>query len=186
MRWENRTSPLENFTQCYYSSNNGAGHCCKELLLLKRMNDFPGGGGSRPQIESSIERLLLDTNNPRLPEDYQGKSGVKILECLRRDFDLEELAYSMDENGYFDEEPLVAVPHKLPQKFIGKSDSKLKLDPSYIEFINNISTKLVVVEGNRRLATIIILLSEKLQNELKATNWPKIGKGNKKTSSKPG
>jgi len=61
--------------------------------------DFAGKGLKRPLLYLTIAKLHLDTNNPRLPEDVQGKSEEDVLECLKRLFDLEELAYSLAEYG---------------------------------------------------------------------------------------
>lgn len=100
-----------------------------------------------------IENLHLDPKNPRLPEEVQGKPESDILEALYRDFDLEELAYSITENGYFAEEPIVVV------------DESQKNKP-----------KFTVVEGNRRIATIKILLSTDLQKKLGVRSWPEVSK----------
>lgn len=99
----------------------------------------------------SIGDLYLDPKNPRLPEEAMGKSQYEILHALYRDFDLEELAYSITENGYFTEEPIVVVNESKPNK------------PKY-----------TVVEGNRRISTIKILLSPELQKKLGVRNWPKV------------
>jgi hypothetical protein len=61
----------------------------------------------RTPLYIPVSRLFLDPENPRLPKEAQGKSEGELLEVLFRRFNLEELAYSMAENGYFDEEPLV-------------------------------------------------------------------------------
>ncbi|HKZ39324.1 MAG TPA: hypothetical protein VJ044_00090, partial [Candidatus Hodarchaeales archaeon] len=65
-------------------------------------------------------------------EEVQGKKEPEVLEALYSSFDLDELAVSMAQNGYFDEEPHVVV---------GQSKKE--------------GTKeFTVVEGNRRVATI--------------------------------
>jgi hypothetical protein len=106
-------------------------------------------------IENRIEIdfLHLDPQNPRLPEEVQGKPEFDILQVLYRDFDLEELAYSITENGYFAEEPIVVV------------DESRKNKPKFI-----------VVEGNRRISTIKILLSTDLRKKLDVRNWPEASK----------
>ena len=63
-----------------------------------------------------VSRLFLDPENPRLPEEAQGKSESELMEVLLDQFNLEELADSMAENGYFDEEPLVGIPQKPPKR----------------------------------------------------------------------
>lgn len=136
------------------------------------MADFAGTGRKRPLLNISTQNLLLDPENPRLPQDVQGKSQNDIIFALYKFFDTEELAYSMTENGYFDEEPLVAVPENLPIEFEGVSYEDLKENEKYIEFINNSETKFIVLEGNRRLSTIKLLLDDKLRNDLKIKTFP--------------
>ncbi|HTU90943.1 MAG TPA: ParB N-terminal domain-containing protein [Gemmataceae bacterium] len=62
---------------------------------------------------------------------------------------VDEVAWSIAMNGYFEYEPL----------FVQKEDGKL-----------------VVIEGNRRLAAVKILLDKKLRGELRATDLPEITK----------
>src|SRR4051812_34026952 len=78
-----------------------------------------------------LEELRLDPQNPRLPEEVQDSTQEEILEYLARQATLEELARSFVDNGYFAHEPLLVE----------------KLDDHY-----------VVLEGNRRLAALKILL----------------------------
>ena len=70
----------------------------------------------RPQLDVPVERLHLDPANPRLPEEIQGKGEPELLQHLFDHFDLEEIADPMGKNGYFNEEPLVVVPQKLPSE----------------------------------------------------------------------
>ena len=132
-----------------------------------------GQGRKRPQYDILTDNLLLDPLNPRLPNEVKGKGQDQLLAVLKRDFDLEELAYSISENGYFDEEPLVAIPIDLPKKFTEKSYDELLVDQEYADYINAADTKFYVAEGNRRLSTIKILLSSKLRTTLRA-KWPEI------------
>lgn len=136
------------------------------------MADFAGTGRKRPLLNINTHNLLLDPENPRLPQDVQGKSQNDIVYALYKFFDTEELAYSMTENGYFDEEPLVAVPENLPLEFEGLSYEDLKNNGKYISFINNEKTNFIVLEGNRRLSTIKLLLDDKLRNDLKIKTFP--------------
>jgi len=80
--------------------------------------------------QASIRELDLDGENPRLPEGHQAQSQDALLETMARDYALIELARSFVDNGYFPEEPLVAV----------REGDRLK-----------------VVEGNRRLAALKLL-----------------------------
>jgi len=81
----------------------------------------------------SASDLALDAQNPRLPEELLGQSQERLLTWLNDEAVLDELARSMLENGFFDHEPLVVLPADAENKY-------------------------VVVEGNRRFATLSILL----------------------------
>ena len=123
------------------------------------MSTIPSGlGKRRPQLDIPIDNLHPDPQNPRLPKDYQGKAEPQIIEALYKFFNLQEIAVSMQENGYFDAEPLVAIPNSLPNSFFGKSYSELKDNPDYTKFIEDVDTHFTVVEGNRRLSTAKLLL----------------------------
>lgn len=136
--------------------------------------EIPGRGRKRPLLDIPVERLELDPSNPRLPKDLRDKGQTEILSILKRYFDLDELAYSMAENGYFDEEPLVAIPIDIPSKFIEQDPLQLSQDSSYLTYLQNDSTRFTVVEGNRRLATVKLLLSPDLRMELRIKGWPSI------------
>jgi hypothetical protein len=133
-----------------------------------------GLGKKRPQLNIAADNLHLDPLNPRLPEDIQGKSEEEINYALYRFFDVDELAYSMAENGYFDEEPLVAIPNDLPKKFQDLDSIELTGNEDYESFIQNPETQFTVVEGNRRLSTIKLLLSDELKNKFKIRSLPEI------------
>lgn len=137
-------------------------------------NKISGIGRKRPQLNIDVNNLHLDPLNPRLPEDIQGEKEEEICRALYRFFDIEELAFSMAENGYFDEEPLVAIPLNLPSKFEGLDYTLLSENKEYEDFIKDPNTQFVVVEGNRRLSTIKLLLSDELKNKLKIRSFPII------------
>jgi hypothetical protein len=135
-----------------------------------------GYGRKRQQVDVPVDNLLLDPQNPRLPSESKGKSQQELLAILKRDFDLDEIAFSIAANGYFDEEPVVAIPVNLPSKYVKMDYEKLLLDDGYNKFINNPKTTFHVVEGNRRLSTVKLLLSSKLQESLKIRTWPELTK----------
>jgi hypothetical protein len=137
-------------------------------------NKISGIGRKRPQLNIDVNNLHLDPLNPRLPEDIQGEKEEEICRALYRFFDIEELAFSMAENGYFDEEPLVAIPLNLPAKFEGLDYILLSESKEYEDFIKDSDTQFVVVEGNRRLSTIKLLLSDELRNKFKIRSFPVI------------
>lgn len=137
---------------------------------------FTGIGRKRPLINIPVEQLFLDPNNPRLPADVQGKSEEEIINALYRYFDTDEIAYSMAENGYFDEEPLVAVPQTLPEEFKSIPSPGLSKNENYIAYLKKPDTKFTVLEGNRRLSTIKLLLSQTLRAKLKVRTFPEVSK----------
>ena len=79
-----------------------------------------------------VERLRLDRHNPRLVGGATAVSDEAIIARLYRTAELDELLQSISTNGYLDIEPLVAVA--APD-----------------------GDGLVVLEGNRRLATLRLL-----------------------------
>jgi len=120
-----------------------------------------------PQIDISIERLHLDTDNPRLPADIQGKGEAELLRTLYRGFNLDELIDSMFQNGYFEEEPLVVIPNKLSKKLLSSKTS----NKGFEEFINDEKITFTVVEGNRRLAAVKIITNPEIRISLKIKTW---------------
>ena len=79
-----------------------------------------------------VERLRLDRHNPRLVGGATAVSDEAIIARLYRTAELDELLQSISTNGYLDIEPLIAVA-------AAEGDA------------------LVVLEGNRRLATLRLL-----------------------------
>jgi hypothetical protein len=134
-----------------------------------------GVGRKRPQIDIPVDRLHLDPQNPRLPLESQGAKESELLRVLYTDFNLDELADSMARNGYFDEEPLVAIPTNIAVSLVrGGTATPPRQD--YLDFINDTSTHFIVVEGNRRLATAKMLLEEALRVRLNIRSWPSLGR----------
>lgn len=142
--------------------------------MLMSEKSFPGKGRKRPLLNVPIEQLFLDPSNPRLPVDVQGKSEEEIINSLYRYFDTDEVAYSMAENGYFDEEPLVAVPQNLPEEFREIPSDQLTKNEQYLSYLSKSDTKFTVLEGNRRLSTIKLLISHELRSKLKVRSFPDI------------
>lgn len=102
-----------------------------------------------------VDRLLFDDENPRLSAIGVKKTQDDLLRVLWDEMAVDEVALSIAANGYFEEEPLFVVP-LLP---IEKSQIKQKY---------------VVVEGNRRLAAVKLLINADLRRLTKATDLPKI------------
>lgn len=124
----------------------------------------------RPPLYIPVEKLFLDPENPRLPEEVQGKNESELMEVLIDQFNLEELADSMVENGYFDEEPLVGIPQKLPKRLQNVEPNNAE----YKKFLMDQSTKFTIVEGNRRVATVKLLLDQGLRKKFDVRNWPEL------------
>lgn len=100
-------------------------------------------GKKKKQVEVlRVANLELDLRNPRLPERLLEKSEAKILEYALSDLVLEELASSFLENGFFMSEPLSVL-------------RKPGSDKKYI-----------VLEGNRRLAALRLLLRDRVPKDL--------------------
>ena len=137
------------------------------------LKEVAGLGRKRPQINIPIELIELDPENPRLAKEYQGSSQSALLQVLYDEFSIDELAYSMAENGYFDEEPIVVVPLK-PIKdfdFIASIEQQQE-DLQHLIIKNKI--RFTVVEGNRRVATLKLLLDKELRKKISvADDFPK-------------
>jgi len=88
----------------------------------------------RPQPITVDNNLYLDPQNPRLAEFTHTGTQAAIQRIMEREFDIQPIVDSLYRNGFFWEEPLVAVRESLPE-LRGK-------------------TVLLVIEGNRRLAAI--------------------------------
>lgn len=97
----------------------------------------------RPIGNVPVAKLLLDPLNPRIPEDLRERPQDELLRHLFDNDVLDELATSLVTNGYFDNEPLLVLPPD--------DDGKR-----------------VVVEGNRRLATLLVLLDTPTAQEAEA------------------
>lgn len=104
-----------------------------DLTSYKRTEDE-----KRP-IPMKVEELHLDPKNPRLAEFTHTGTQSAIQSIMEKEFDLLPLADSLSRNGFFWEEPLVAVREPL---------TEFRRKPV-----------LVVIEGNRRLASIKYILA---------------------------
>ena len=81
-----------------------------------------------------VDRLRLDRESPRLAGEVAGASDAWIVARLHRSTGLDELLLSFSANGYLDIEPLVVMA--------GHDGDE---------------SELIVLEGNRRLATLRLL-----------------------------
>jgi hypothetical protein len=93
-----------------------------------------------------VGQLDLDKDNPRIAVSPT-ISQPELIDYMYRNEALQELAASLARNGFFAEEPLVIVPASQSPRF-------------------------VVIEGNRRVATLKILLDETNRERLRIKDWP--------------
>lgn len=100
-----------------------------------------------PTINWKVSDLLLDAENPRLPDDYRSASQPELIAYMEKQYDLEELGWSMVMHGYFGEEPLLVIP------------------------VADRPEKRIVVEGNRRLATLKLLTDRDTRQLVGKTIW---------------
>lgn len=107
-------------------------------------------------IDVPVHELHFDHQNPRLFLEHDQTEEELILK-LWREFAVDEVALSIAHNGYFRHEPL---------------------------FTTRENDNLVVVEGNRRLAAVYLLLSSELREQVGATDLPTIPSSRKKELEK--
>lgn len=84
--------------------------------------------------QARVDELFLDSRNPRIGKENQNASQEEVLEIMRG-WSLEELAVSFIENGFWPQEALLVIEEEMDGE-----------------------NGLVVVEGNRRLAALKLLL----------------------------
>ncbi|MCC7291279.1 MAG: ParB-like nuclease domain-containing protein [Phycisphaerales bacterium] len=107
-------------------------------------------------VDIPVEKLLLDPQNPRLVEHgvEEGASQATLVRSLWTMMAVQEVALSIAHNGFFRHEPLI---------------------------VEKRAEKYVVLEGNRRLAAVRILLDDELRQRLKATDLPNIDRTRRKS-----
>jgi hypothetical protein len=103
----------------------------------------------RPFEWVATTSLCLDAKNPRLAELSFGAHPTQdtLLRALWENMAVDELALSISASRYFSHEPL---------------------------FVTEEEGELVVLEGNRRLAAVLLLLDPQLRRRLRATDLPTI------------
>lgn len=89
-------------------------------------------------IPIRVDDLHLDPENPRLPERLRNASEKDVLNWMLSDATLVDLMASIAENGFFNGEPILIIEE---------------------------GGKHIVVEGNRRLASIKLLANPELASE---------------------
>lgn len=113
-----------------------------------------------PVIKQLVGRpvtdLRLDPENPRLPEDLVGASQEALVLFFDSRYDLDEIAESMIQKGFFPQEPLLVIDPDGADAEATEQDGEPR----------------VVVEGNRRLATLLLLLDDGVRTSVeRTTHW---------------
>lgn len=112
-------------------------------------------------INIPLANLLLDNNNPRLAGENLKNDQNEILSKMYYE-DLDELAGSLAVHGFLPEEPIIVVPE----------DSR---DFDAVNKDNVADYNYIVIEGNRRVSSIKLLLDESLRTMLDIDeDFPKI------------
>src|SRR5687768_513315 len=91
------------------------------------------------RVSVSIKQLLLDDENPRLPETLRSKNQKALLQWMANEYNTVEVARSITQHGYFESEPMIAIKE---------------------------GTKYRIVEGNRRLTALKLLLDDGIRESL--------------------
>ena len=106
-------------------------------------------GDAQPYELMEVGKLCLDKDNPRLAEFALGDKPTQqeLLKILWQKVAVDEVAMSIAARGYFPHEPL---------------------------FVEEEGDKLVVIEGNRRLAAVKLLLDAEARKRLRIADLPSI------------
>lgn len=141
------------------SSNLNNGYIHKHFIIRRMMLNLPDPDRIELGLRTvEVSKLLLDNQNPRLPPEAISFEQKDLYRMLDDDFELFPIAQSMVDNGYFQEEPLVGIP--------GPDD------------------KIIVVEGNRRLAALKFLTDHKIRNRsTRRDTWEKLYKEYRKSGA---
>lgn len=120
-------------------------------MVLKKATKAPRPVGVATEftpIQVAVDDLLLDVSNPRLAEYGTSTSDqTEVLKTLWREMAVDEIALSIASNGYFHYEPL---------------------------FAERVGGKLVVIEGNRRLAAVKALQDPAVLRAVGGMELPKL------------
>jgi hypothetical protein len=106
--------------------------------------------GIKKVTKLPILDLVLDKQNPRIPESFKRKGPDDLLAYMGTEFQPLEVARSIAEHGYFPSEPLIVVQED------GQN---------------------IVVEGNRRLAALLLLRNPQTAKRLRlpgAEEWAEL------------
>ena len=129
-----------------------------------------GKGNRKPQLDIDIINIDLDKKNPRLIpylSEAEQSTQIDLITTLYEYFDTEVVALSLVENGYFDEEPIIVVPNKIPEGLIFSDyQNPDDLAKKIQGFIDKGEINFTVVEGNRRTSAIKLILDKEIRKKL--------------------
>jgi len=111
-----------------------------------------------------LGQLFLDPENPRLEAVTAGQTQEELAKAMWKEMAVSEVALSIAENGFFEEEPLFVIP--APKGFAAGERLGPDHDPKKPSY--------VVVEGNRRLTAVKLLVDSGLRRRIRATDLPTI------------
>lgn len=100
-------------------------------------------------VDIPVALLRLDTENPRLAIHSEAYDEEALVRTLWTEMSVDEVAFSIAANGFFRSEPLFVVPN-----------------PKSIQYS--------VIEGNRRLAAVLLLRDPKLRDRIGASDLPPV------------
>lgn len=105
-----------------------------------------------------VDQLRLDVSNPRLASAVIDKpTQQELVELLWNEMSVDEVAFSIAANGYYRQEPLLVLRHQ---------------------------SHFTVIEGNRRLAAVMLLRDAKLRERVGATDLPALTAANQRKLDK--
>lgn len=137
--------------------------------------NFSGKGSRKPQLDVNIDLIYVDKENPRLVPyltNFENLTQIDLINVLLENFDTEIIAMSLIENGYFDEEPIIIVPNKIPKNFsFSKYNNPDDLAEAIQKLIDKDEIDFTVVEGNRRTSAIKLITNKELRNQLGIDNY---------------
>ena len=116
-------------------------------MASRRAQDRPLAEDLTPPERVNQANLNFDPNNPRIQRVGDDLDQTAILTILWQEYSVDEVAMSIAHNGFFEHEPL---------------------------FVATESEKLIVIEGNRRLAAVRILRDPSLRHQLGADDLPRL------------
>ncbi len=106
-------------------------------------------------VNIPTHQLLLDEENARIAWRTGGNTQEDLIKILWNQMEVDEVAWSIAQNGFFRSEPLFVIIKNIEEE-----------NPDKRQYI--------VIEGNRRTAAVLLLCNPILQQKIGATALPTI------------